>query len=265
MRFFITGDIHGNIERFSPHSMERKGYAPLTKDDVVLICGDFGIPWHYGIGDTCARWNGRIVLSGNAMQLKNLQDIGALFLFIDGNHEDFDLLEKYPVKTWNGGKVHELQPNLLHLMRVEVFNMEGIRFFTFGGAKSVDKEYRIENESWWAREIPSEKEYRHALKNLKKADNKVDFVFSHTAPAGFVVPFAKKLGFNPTGNYDRTMEMLTEIEKRISYQMWWFGHFHENFVDKERKARWIYESIDCIDIMKKKDLAKIKGSELKGL
>lgn len=248
MRLFITGDIHGNVERFLPDNMERKGYAPLTKDDVVLICGDFGIPWHCGIGDLTVRWNGVLMHGGDAKQLSILRKLGAMFLFIDGNHESYDMLEAYPVVEWHGGKVHRLQPNVLHLMRGEIFNFGKVRFLAFGGAKSVDREYRVKNESWWEREIPSEEEFQHALNNLEKVNNKVNFVFSHTAPAGFVVPFTKKLGFNPTTSFDRTMEMLTEIEKRISYQMWWFGHFHENFADKERNARWIYDSIDCVDI-----------------
>ncbi len=38
---FVTGDTHGEFERFSSKNFpEQRG---MTKDDYVIICGDFGI------------------------------------------------------------------------------------------------------------------------------------------------------------------------------------------------------------------------------
>ena len=40
-----------------------------------------------------------------------------------------------PVAEWHGGKVHRIRPHVLHLMRGQIFELEGCRFFTMGGAK----------------------------------------------------------------------------------------------------------------------------------
>ena len=41
---YITGDCHGNFERFNASIFpEQKG---MTKEDYVIICGDFGGVWN---------------------------------------------------------------------------------------------------------------------------------------------------------------------------------------------------------------------------
>ena len=46
---------------------------------------------------------------------------------VDGNHENFDFLYSFPVEDWNGGKVHKITDNIVHLMRGHVFWLEGKR------------------------------------------------------------------------------------------------------------------------------------------
>ena len=43
-------------------------------------------------------------------------------------------------------------------MRGQVFTIDKIKFFTFGGAKSSDIMYRKENISWWKEEMPSKED-----------------------------------------------------------------------------------------------------------
>ena len=64
-------------------------------------------------------------------------------LFVDGNHENYDLLAEFPVQMWHGGKVQMIRENVIHLMRGQMFNLQGRRFFTFGGARSHDIVYGI--------------------------------------------------------------------------------------------------------------------------
>ena len=59
-------------------------------------------------------------------------------LFVDGNHENFDRLYAYPVEEWHGGKVHKIRPSVIHMMRGQVFAIDGKSVFTFGGASSHD-------------------------------------------------------------------------------------------------------------------------------
>ena len=41
---YITGDCHGNFERFNPSIFLEQN--EMTKEDYVIICGDFGGVWH---------------------------------------------------------------------------------------------------------------------------------------------------------------------------------------------------------------------------
>ena len=118
----ITGDTHGDFSRFSPDRCPEM--KTMTKSDTVIICGDFG-----GIfADTPveARW------------LVWLENRPFTTLFVDGNHENFEKLNALPVHIWHGGKVHYVRPHVIHLMRGQVFQIDGLTFFTMGGAASHD-------------------------------------------------------------------------------------------------------------------------------
>lgn len=162
---YITGDTHG-INGLK----ERIASLSLSKRDYLIVAGDFGVIWD---------------------PKKVKEDIGALcnvpchILFVDGNHENFDLLNAYPISKWNGGKVHRICDNTYHLMRGQVFEIEGKKFFTFGGATSRDRDRRVEHISWWKEEEPSEADYQEGIKNLAFCDNKVDYVVTH-APLAYV-------------------------------------------------------------------------------
>lgn len=56
--------------------------------------------------------------------------------FVDGNHENFDRLYEYPVEEWHGCKVHKIRSLVIHMMRGQVFEIEGQNIFTFGGPSS---------------------------------------------------------------------------------------------------------------------------------
>lgn len=42
---YITGDTHGDFLRFSMNAFPEQ--AEMTKEDIVIICGDFGGVWDY--------------------------------------------------------------------------------------------------------------------------------------------------------------------------------------------------------------------------
>ena len=172
---FVTGDCHGNFARFEQKHFSEQ--ADMTKDDTVIIAGDFGGVW---FGD-----------SRDDETLDWLERLPFTLAFVCGNHENYDALERYPVDEWHGGRVHRIRPHVLHLMRGQIFELEGCRFFTMGGAKSHDIEdgilepdapdferrlmmlqrkprarYRVNHISWWARELPDDEEYAEARRNL---------------------------------------------------------------------------------------------------
>ena len=122
---YITGDYHRNFERFNKSIFPEQN--EMTKDDYVIICGDFGGVWDKD-GES----------KQETMMLDWLECKTFTTLFVDGNHENFDRLYGYPVEEWHGGKVHKIRPTVLHLMRGQIFTIEGKKFFTFGGASSHD-------------------------------------------------------------------------------------------------------------------------------
>ena len=236
---YITGDIHGDLMRFLP---------TLTEQDYVLVCGDFGIPWGRMGAQNGRLLQGQPISYKDGKKLKQLAKLKATFLFVDGNHENFDLLESFEEREWHGGRVHVIQENVLHLMRGEVFTLGSINFLAFGGARSVDKYWREPHLSWWEQETATEQDYQNAIKNLTRVHNKVDYVFSHTAPGHFLMPYTNELGFNPLASPDFTMTILSQLYRRLEWKCWYFGHFHINKVDKKRRARWLYDDMDKLDI-----------------
>lgn len=130
---YITGNTHGDINRFETEQTKK-----FTSEDYLIICGDFGFIWNGG--------------KKEEKQLERLSQKPYTILFVDGTHENFDLLNAYPTKRWNQGTVHEIRPNILHLMRGEIFEIEGHSIFAFGGGETEEKEVYMETGRWWPEE-----------------------------------------------------------------------------------------------------------------
>ena len=253
----VEGDIHGKPERFSS-DLFKEG-KELTKDDYVIILGDFGLIWDYqGENKNEKYW------------LDWLNDKPWTTLFIDGNHCNFDRLNSYEVSEWHGGKVHFIRPSVIHLMRGEIFNIGGKKILAMGGAESHDTQqgiidpadyptrkdmrkacreleekcggwqfamYRIRGESWWPQEVPSAAERENAIINLEKNNNKVDFILSHEAPAS-------DLSLLSHGCYKPTeySKFLETIHSTIDYKGYFFGHYHIDKIINE-KDMCLYHNI----------------------
>lgn len=187
--------------------------STLLKDDYVIVCGDFGGVWDNSKSDLW--W------------LEWLKSKSFTTLFVDGNHENFDLLNSLPVEEWCGGKIRRINSSVFHLMRGQVYEIEGHKLFTFGGATSTDKEYRKEGLSWWHQEVPSEEEYQEAIRNLDAHNWKVDYVFTHTCAKSIVEKYIQIKGIKRQSN-DPTEDFLELIKNKLSYTHWFFGHWHED-------------------------------------
>ena len=122
---YITGDCHADFRRFDTDIFPEQN--DMTKDDYVIICGDFGGIWDKDKESSREKW-----------WLDWLEAKPYTTLFVDGNHENFDRLYEYPIEEWHGGKVHKIRESVIHLMRGQVFEIDGKKIFTFGGARSHD-------------------------------------------------------------------------------------------------------------------------------
>ena len=239
---YVTGDTHGNFRRFQPEYFPEQ--TNMTKGDTVIITGDFGGVW---FGD-----------SRDDETLDWLENLPFTLVFVCGNHENYDALERYPVAEWHGGKIHRIRPHVLHLMRGQIFELEGYCFFTMGGAKSHDIEdgvlepgspdferrlimlqrkpgakYRVNHISWWAQELPSDEEYAEARRNLEQRNWQVDYIITHCAPTSIVRRESRH------NEADRLTDFLQEIQDKTDYRYWLFGHYHDNrMIDTKHILLW---------------------------
>lgn len=206
---FITGDTHG-MEDFE--KLRAKELSTLTKNDYVIICGDCGV-----------------LFSSNSKKMIELYNsLPFTVLFVDGNHENFDMLEQYPIEVWHGGKVHFIGDSVIHLMRGQIFEIEGQTFFTFGGGLSIDRAIRVPHISWWQQEQPTEEEIEEGLNNLALHNNKVDFIISHDCPASLLLTVCVYSNEFRSCNlkYAKSNEALERIYAMSQFKQWFFGHFH---------------------------------------
>lgn len=231
---FITGDCHSNFHRFSTDNFPDQ--REMTKSDTVIICGDFGGVWS---NDSEQRY-----------WLDWLNDKSFTTVFVDGNHENFDLLETFPVVDFHGGKAHQIRDSIFHLMRGYCFNFEGKKFFAFGGASSHDiddgilnpfafenldeftrtykqwsragKMFRVKGFSWWEHELPTDEEMQRGIETLEANNYEVDYVISHCLPQDVI----SSIGYCQPDKL--TMYFNDLLNRGLKFKRWIGGHYHEN-------------------------------------
>lgn len=214
----ITGDTHGDQERLLKLMRE---YA-WTSDDYLLVAGDFGYLFR---NDTDER----------AFLDRMEAEFPSTIVFIDGNHENFDLLSDYPIEIWKGGKIHRIRHNVIHMMRGQIFELEGKTFFGMGGAYSIDRYRRRLGVSYWDEELPTSAEYQEAVKNLQKHNNQVDYVITHTAPQKVI----RWMGERPHAGDSELTGFLEYLMYEVEYKYWYFGHWHrDETLDERFTALW---------------------------
>lgn len=240
---YITGDCHGDYHRFNKRNFPEQN--EMTKNDYVIVTGDFGF-WK---DDKEQRY-----------WLKWLNERPFTLLWVDGNHENYDLLANYPVTKWHGGKVQFINDSVIHLMRGQVYEIDGCKIFTFGGASSHDisggilelddprlqekrkrlmrlgRPYRINHLSWWQGELPSAKEYQEGYDNLKKNNNKVNYVISHCCAT------STQILIDESYKSDQLTDYFDKIRALVDYKRWFFGHYHDDKIINDQEIL-LYEQI----------------------
>lgn len=245
---YITGDCHCDFTRFNTENFPEQ--KEMTKEDYVIICGDFGGVWDKNNSSKNEKW-----------WLDWLESKQFTTLFVDGNHENFDRIYAFPVEKWNGGNVHRVRPSVIHLMRGQVFNIDGLKFFAFGGARSHDisggilepddskykikkkqldkrlEPYRINHINWWTDEMPTASEMEEGRKNLEMQGNIVDIIVTHCCSSSTQACLGAGI-FAP----DDLTKYFQGIRETIKFKKWYFGHYHDN-KNVNEKETLLYEQI----------------------
>ena len=201
---YVTGDMHGEWARF-----RARGMRQLRRNDTLLICGDFGFLWDGSKREQAI--------------LRKMEHLPFDIAFVDGCHENFDLLDACPIEEWNGAPVHRVADNVFHMLRGEIYEIEGHTYFAFGGGSSGDKEFRDEPNSWWEQERPTQAEINEAMEHLEAHDNKIDYIITHEPP-GILRDCLNIDG----GEHADVGSFFEDMTKACIYRKWFFGKCHLN-------------------------------------
>ena len=204
--YYLTGDMHGDDSRIYD-----KEWYKLKAGDTLIVLGDFGFLW-----DGSER---------EKQALKFLSTRKFTIVFLDGTHENFDMLNACRVTRWKGGKVHRVGPNLYHLMRGQVFNLDGCRVFTMGGGESEDIDLR-KDASWWRHEFPTPQELAEGARALDENELCVDYILTHEPPS--LIKSAMLLRKGRADQVNKLGGFFTEIDKSCTFRHWYFGSMHED-------------------------------------
>lgn len=145
---------------------------------------------------------------------KWFMSLDADIAFLDGNHENFDYLESFPLESWNGGQVRRVTERIVWLQRGNVYEIGGKRFFVMGGCKSSAKWKGM--GLWWPQEAHTPEQLQLGFDNLKKLDNKVDYILTHKY-CGADVEVKEALSFEGLNRY---------IDTQVQFAHWYSGHWH---------------------------------------
>lgn len=227
---YIMGDTHGDSSYI--YNLQHK--QNLTQDDYIIVCGDFGFVWN---GDYKKQF------------IKLHRCTEATILFVDGNHENFDLLEKFPEIERYGGRVSQLTDRIFYLKRSEIYTIEGHTFFCFGGARSIDQDWRIPGKSWWLQEEPTVEEIIYGMDVINDNLDRIEYVITHDCPNYMLrqiyshhnSSLVAEDGYKLRLYFDNYFDRLFHDSK--SFKHWYCGHHHTNEDFDELKFSFLYHSV----------------------
>jgi len=196
----FIGDIHGKFETLRKIVAEERLH---DRTDTFICCGEFGV-WQY-------------YRSFNDLRISD----GAKVLFCDGNHEDHPYLNSFHEKQ--NSPVAEVRPNVFHVARGHVVEIDEKKFLFVGGAESVDYSLRTPGLDWFPEESISAADAERAM-----SAGRVDVVVSHTRPSEFKA-FPR---FRPS----MSQFALDSVLDTARPSHWFFSHYHES-----TSGRYVFE------------------------
>jgi TPR repeat protein/predicted phosphodiesterase len=223
-RIILLADIHGHLRL--DFTREKLSKLKLQAEDVVVILGDAGIVWQEPM----------------RVDIKEFySSLPCALLFLDGNHENFDLLNRMKTVTRYGGLVHEVLPNVFHLLRGQAYLVNGKKCFVFGGAYSIKRENNSSPVHTWESELPNVDEYRLGLKTAAENENRFDLIFTHQAPRSLL----DAIDYVYANAETKLLDYLEKLKQEVSFDLWYFGHIHRDL--QEWKLISLYENCEVIE------------------
>jgi Icc-related predicted phosphoesterase len=131
------------------------------------------------------------------------------FVIVGGNHDNYSKIVNIPHYLGDYGYVN---------------NFNGIDFFFFRGAYSIDRQYRTIGIDWWEQEQLKIEDFMKARELYRQI--KPDVVLTHDCPQSlysYLLPPGAKIYENITS---WALEELFNIHQP---KFWRFGHFHQSW------------------------------------
>ena len=222
-RIWFIGDIHGSylpIYNFYNRNKNSTNFSAET--DCIILLGDVGANYYLNHRDKDFK--------------KKLSQFPFTYFCVRGNHEarasvcayndpdNWNLEQFFKGSVW----VEEEYPNIKYALdQPHIYNILGNKTLIIPGAYSVDKYHRLKKGwSWFENEQLSEEEMNLGRRFIK-LNPAFDLVLSHTCPIIYE-PTDLFLSFVDQSLVDKTMERyLGEIEYKLDYKYWLWGHYHE--------------------------------------
>lgn len=217
MKILLAGDTHGNTS----HIITLLDNAVKEGCDRVFVLGDFGAWEHVPSG---------VKFFNDVDRHAKVRDVTVYWL--DGNHDKTSLvLDKY------GSELDEesfmvCRPNLRYSFRGHTWEWGGQLFASFGGAYSVDKDYRLwveekrnKPEEMWFPEEEMTDEYLDSM--LKTFDGGVNILLTHDKPRASNPRWNRKDLKECWPNQDRIQRAVEELKPHSLYH----GHLHYRYED----------------------------------
>ncbi len=212
-KIYILGDTHGTAALLSNKNFPEG--KDLTKDDVVIQVGDWGLVWDNIESREEAYW----------LNFAAAKPFTTLVLL--GNHDNHQKVWDLPQEQKFNGTVyadHRKGGTIWYLKTGEIYTIHDKTFLAVHGGLSIDKHLRSEGFSWWSTEMLSAQQETDVLDNLDKVNWCVDYVITHTCPDSVVSAFLD----NPNSEKfrDPVSRFLEFVANKLEFKEWHMGHFH---------------------------------------
>lgn len=236
-KFFITGDTHGaNHPRVKTLIHQHPEYQP--EEMALIILGDAGFNYFLDNRDSKDK--------------KVVNRLGVKVYCVRGNHEQRPELIEGMKQVYDedvqGFVYYESKyPNIRYFKDGRFYMINDYYTLVLGGAYSVDKDFRLRRGSqWFEQEQLSETERNKIMKNLEGEE--VDLVLSHTCPISWE-PIDLFLNSIDQSEVDKSMELwLEEVKYTIDWDVWCFGHFHADRLERPG-VEMFFNDIEDLDVI----------------
>lgn len=251
--WLVRGDCHSDF--LWMNDLNPNKYIP--EETGIIILGDAGINFYLNKTDYKKK--------------KDIQNRGYHIYAVRGNHEarpqDVEGMETAFDTYVHGIVYYEPDfPNIRYFLDYGFYDIGGYNCLIIGGAYSVDKAWRLQRcmlteetnipkkSGWWANEQLSPKEMESCMRQIQAfvATGKyIDFIMTHTCPYS-IEPRDMFLGFIDQSTVDDSMEhWMDEIMKTIHWNIWLFGHFHADRLERPHIEQYFNDIEELDEIVKR--------------